>query len=110
MGYGDIHSTDENEYFLVIYYLMSGQLLFSFFTGKLKAAMLKVDNLELISIKADIIETVELFLMKFGRIRGARTLKNKEIKNVLEHVDASFQYNFRSIKKEKYYRLLTPKL
>lgn len=72
--------------------------------------MLKVDNLELISIKADIIETVELFLMKFGRIRGARTLKNKEIKNVLEHVDASFQYNFRSIKKEKYYRLLTPKL
>eukprot|EP00347_Sterkiella_histriomuscorum_P012208 403369479 len=110
VGYGDIHGTDQNEFLFVIYILMIGQLLFSFFTGKLKAAMLKVDNLELQSIKNDIIETVELFLMKFSRIRGARTFKKKEIKNVLEHVDASFQFNFKSIKKEKFYKILSPKL
>jgi len=83
VGYGDIHSTDENEYLFILYLIMVGQLLFSFFTGKLKSALLKVDNLEFNLIRTELIETVELFLMKFSRIKGARKFKSKEIKSIL---------------------------
>ncbi|CDW83278.1 voltagegated ion channel superfamily [Stylonychia lemnae] len=110
VGYGDIHATDQNEYIFILYLIMIGQLLFSFFTGKLKSALLKVDNLEFSFIRNELIETVELFMMKFSSIKGARKFKSSEIKSILQFVEASFQYNFKSIQKDEFYQLMSPNL
>jgi hypothetical protein len=80
--------------------------LYSFFSVKLRKIFVKNDNNRTTTNKSEVLDDAKLLLVKFPRIRGARTFKTKEIKIILEYVDAGYPYNFRALKKDAYFKQL----
>lgn len=66
------------------------QLLFSFFSEKLRRIMLSSEKAKISVVKLELMETAKLFLVQFSRIKGARKFKAREIKTILEYLEASF--------------------
>jgi hypothetical protein len=97
VGYGDISGTNRNEYIYAFCLLISSQLLFSYFSEKLRRILSDTEKTKITNVKLELLETTKLFLVQVSKVKGARPMKQREIKGMLEYLDAGFQYNFRSL-------------
>ena len=75
VGYGDIKSTVNSEYLFTFVLIMMGQLLFSFFTARLRKIMLSSEKTKISFVKVELFETAKIFFVQFSKIKGARTFK-----------------------------------
>jgi hypothetical protein len=66
VGYGDIHAYGIDEFLYVMFLIMSGQLLFSFFSAKLRSAFLSSEKTKVLHVKIELIETAKLLLVRFS--------------------------------------------
>lgn len=90
VGYGDISGTCRNEYIYTFFLLMSSQLLFSYFSEKLRRILSDTEKAKVSNVKDELLETAKLFLVQVSKVKGARPLKTREIKMMLEYLDAGF--------------------
>jgi len=64
VGFGDVRATRSKEYFFVIVLLLAGSLLFSWFSGALRATMMSKDELTVESYIEEMNENLELVSMR----------------------------------------------
>lgn len=63
VGYGDIVATVRNEYIYAFFLLISSQLLFSYFSEKLRRILSDTEKAKVTNVKMDLLETAKLFLV-----------------------------------------------
>ena len=63
VGYGDIIPETNTEYIYTIGLIMTCQLLFSFFSEKLRRIMLSSEKAKISVVKFELLETSKLFLV-----------------------------------------------
>lgn len=89
---------------------MSGVLLYSFFSGRVRKIVVSEGMLQLGQYIHDKKEKMELFFMKFSKIKGAIPVKRFDVKQSYQFIEAKFKYDFKSIQKEEFYKNLSPAL
>jgi ABC-type Mn2+/Zn2+ transport system permease subunit len=90
VGYGDISATNYEEYIFSFVLMISSQLLFSFFSEKLRRILSDTEKAKVANVKLELLEAAKLFLVQVSKAKGARPLKQREIKMMLEYIDAGF--------------------
>ena len=67
---------------------------------KLRRILSDTEKSKVSNVKDVLLATAKLFLVQVSKVKGARPLKTREIKMMLEYLDAGFQYNFRSLREK----------
>ncbi len=63
MGYGDISGTNNNEYICAFVLMISSQLLFSYFSEKLRRILSDTEKAKVANVKLELLEASKLFLV-----------------------------------------------
>jgi hypothetical protein len=63
VGYGDISGSNRDEYIYAFCLLISSQLLFSYFSEKLRRILSDTEKAKVTNVKLGILETAKLFLV-----------------------------------------------
>ena len=75
VGYGDISATNRDEYICAFILMISSQLLFSFFSEKLRRILSDTEKAKVANVKLELLEASKLFLVQVSKAKGARPLK-----------------------------------
>jgi ABC-type Mn2+/Zn2+ transport system permease subunit len=63
VGYGDISATNNDEYICAFVLMISSQLLFSFFSEKLRRILTDTEKAKVANVKLELLESAKLFLV-----------------------------------------------
>lgn len=63
VGYGDISATNYEEYIFSFVLMISSQLLFSFFSEKLRRILSDTEKAKVANVKLELLEAAKLFLV-----------------------------------------------
>jgi hypothetical protein len=63
VGYGDISATNTNEYICAIVLMVVSQLLFSYFSEKLRRILSDTEKAKVSNVKLELLEASKLFLV-----------------------------------------------
>ncbi|CDW82858.1 cation channel family protein [Stylonychia lemnae] len=110
IGFGDISAYRRNEYIFAMVIISLGQLLFSYILERMRRVLLSKNEIDTYKIQNELQENAEIMLIKFSKIKGAKPIKNKDIKLCSQYIKESFKNNHKNILKDKYFRILSPRL